>query len=819
MSMKMKGKACILQDLAQLMVHDPVLKAVWLDVTHQKVSYAFQGGADSAESQQEIEDLLRKHGVGHVPDCHKDDAWNAVCKMCEHGNQEALPAGVRIISMPDAGVMLEKESCPTAPRFWRWNEINWVKLKPRQAAIAQAQQHDHGDHSDHDHDHEHKNEHGHAHGAHDHEHHDWKPQLLSAAICGVLAIAAFIIGRAAGTPSPNQEALSIGLYLAAFISGAWFPAQEVWELLRKRIIDIHFLMLAVGVGAASTGHWGEGAMLLFLFSLSGAMEALAMARTEREIQGLFKEAPKESTQIDTAGNESSINVDAITAGTRLRIRPGEQFPVDAEVLTGSSSADESTLTGESVPVDKSPGDTVFSGTMNTWGIIECAATRPASESSLARIITLIREAQESKAPSQRFTDRFGTGYTYAVLGASGLMFFIWWLGFGIPAFSAPSGDNLGETSAFYRAMTLLVVASPCALVLSIPSAILAGIAAGARGGVLFRGGIAIEKLADITHVAMDKTGTITSGELEVIAVESYPPGREEEVLNTAAALAHQSTHPLSRSIVQHWRAVHPNDSLPATADFRSITGMGIAGEVTGEKMQLGRRDLFAPTWSAMPDLPEIGVTETLIGGDQLHGRILLRDHVRSGSAALLSQLYALGVKVTMLTGDRTESAQKVADEIGLRDFKAELKPEGKVAAIRRWRDQGEHIAMIGDGVNDAPSLAAADVAVGMGLRGSDAVLEQADVILMQDRLGNFHYAYTLSRKARRIIRQNLVISLGVIVILVLGALSSMLPLTLGVIGHEGSTVVVVLNSLRLLFHRKDSEYVSESVTISDQKKP
>ncbi|MCK5806274.1 MAG: cation-translocating P-type ATPase, partial [Lentisphaeria bacterium] len=412
----------------------------------------------------------------------------------------------------------------------------------------------------------------------------------------------------------------------------------------------------------------------------------------------------------------------------------------------------------------------------------------ASESSLARIITLIREAQESKAPSQRFTDRFGTGYTYAVLGASALMFFIWWLGFGIPAFTAPSGDNQGETSAFYRAMTLLVVASPCALVLSIPSAILAGIAAGARGGVLFRGGIAIEKLADITHVAMDKTGTITSGELEVIAVESYPPGREQEVLNTAAALAHQSTHPLSRSIVQHWRAAHPNDALPATADFRSITGMGIAGEVTGEKMQLGRRDLFAPTWSSMPDLPEIGVTETLIGGDNLHGRILLRDHVRSGSASLLRRLYALGVKVTMLTGDRKESAQKVADEIGLHDFKAELKPEGKVAAIRAWRDQGEHVAMIGDGVNDAPSLAAADVAVGMGLRGSDAVLEQADVILMQDRLENFHYAYTLSRKARRIIRQNLVISLGVIVILVLGALSSMLPLTLGVIGHEGSTV-------------------------------
>lgn len=782
--MVMRDKACILQDLAHVMVHDPVLKAVWLDVTHQKVSYAFQGGADSAESQEQIENLLEKHGIGQLPDGQKNNAWDIISEMCEHGSQKALPVGVRMIFMPDAGIMLEKESCPTAPRFWRWNEINWVKLKPRQAAITQAQEHAA---------HAHPPDHGHH-----HEHHDWKPQLLSATICGALAIAAFIVGRDASDPTSNQQALSVALYLAAFISGAWFPAQEVWALLQKRIVDIHFLMLAVGVGAASTGHWAEGAMLLFLFSLSGAMEALAMARTEREIQGLFKDAPKESTRIDSMGNESRIDVDAITAGMHLRIRPGEQFPVDAEVLTGSSSADESTLTGESVPVDKSPGDTVFSGTMNTWGIIECAAQCPASESSLARIITLIREAQESKAPSQRFTDRFGTGYTYAVLGASALMFCVWWLGFGIPAFSDPSG----ETSAFYRAMTLLVVASPCALVLSIPSAILAGIAAGARGGVLFRGGIAIEKLAEITHVAMDKTGTLTSGELEVVSVESFPAGREDEILSTAAALAHQSTHPLSRSIVRHWRAAHPQAELPATVAFRSLTGMGIAGEVDGEKVELGRRDLFDSTWDQMPDLPPVGVTETLIGGGGLRGRILLRDQVRPESVTLLKKLYALGLKVTMLTGDRKESAQKVADEINLRDFQAELHPEGKVAAIRAWRNQGEHVAMIGDGVNDAPSLAAADVAVGMGLRGSDAVLEQADVILMQDRLENFHYAYTLSRKARRIIRQNLVISLGVIVILVLGALSSMLPLTLGVIGHEGSTVVVVLNSLRLLFHRK-----------------
>lgn len=781
----MKIKACILQDLAQLMEKDPLLKAVWLDSSHQKVSYAFQPGVVSDTSEQNIEKLLTRHRDIAIPDCPGEKnhgEWNAICEKCEHGSQHRLPHGIRMITMPDSGVMLEKESCPSAPLFWRWNEIHGIQLKPRQTVLAT--------------DHVHlPREGGGDHHGHVHHHHDWKPQLLSAAICGLLGISAFVIGH---HDSPDLQALSVGLFITSFISGAWFPAQEVWELLRKRIVDIHFLMIAVGIGAAAIGHWAEGTVLLFLFSLSGAMEALAMARTEREIQGLFKEAPKESTQIDDNEQESSIDVDVITQGMKLRIRPGEQFPVDATVLSGSSSADESTLTGESVPVDKTPGDAVFSGTMNTWGMIDCVVERPASESSLAKIITLIREAQDSKAPSQRFTDRFGTGYTYAVLAASTLMFFVWWLGFNTPAFH--STDEL--SSAFYRAMTLLVVASPCALVLSIPSAILAGIAAGARGGVLFRGGIAIEKLAEVTHVAMDKTGTLTSGELEVIQVESFPPGRETEVLTMAATLAHQSTHPLSRSIIHHWRNKHPELNLPETVSFRSLTGMGVSGEIGGQLWQLGRRDLFSTTWKQLPALPEIGVTETLIGGKNLQGRILLRDQIRKESSSLLQQLYTLGLKVTMLTGDRKESTQQVADQMNLHDYKAELHPEGKVTAIRDWRESGETVAMIGDGVNDAPSLAAADVAVGMGLRGSDAVLEQADIILMHDRLENFHYAYTLSRKARQIIRQNLFISLGVIIILVLGALGSFLPLTLGVIGHEGSTVVVVLNSLRLLFHRK-----------------
>lgn len=737
--------------MAHAMMTRPELKAIRIDPAQDKASYAFLGVDDDPDLKAEIESILARHPI--EADLAPDPS--------------SLPAGIRFISLPNAGILLEKDSCPTAPKFWHWKDIPRIRIKARQSTPPP--------------------------GEHAHEL-NWKPRLLSAVLCGGLALTAFLIAHS-NTESPL--ALGTLLYLAAYACGAWYPAIEVWELLRKRILDIHFLMLAVGVGAASIGHWAEGAVLLFLFALSGAMEALAMARTEREIQGLFTQAPKEAVRLDEDGCEHAVDVDAIATGMQLRVRPGEQFPVDATIISGSSSADESSLTGESVPVDKSPGDPVFSGTLNTWGMIDCQAVRAANESSLARIITLIREAQDSKAPSQRFTDQFGTGYTYAVLTASSLMFCVWHFGLGVPAFvTAPE-----ESSAFYRAMTLLVVASPCALVLSIPSAILAGIAAGARGGVLFRGGIAIEKLADVQHIAMDKTGTLTAGELDVVQIESFPPGNEKRVLEMAACLAHQSTHPLSRSILQHWRALHPDSGLPEAAHFRSVNGMGITGTLQHSPIQLGRREMFSE-WDALPPLPEIGVTECLVGNAQIHGRILLRDHVRSESAPLLQQLYRLGLKVTMLTGDRQASAQKVAQEIHLDDFKAELQPEDKVAAIRHWRQQGQQVAMIGDGLNDAPSLAAADVAVGMGLRGSDAVLEQADIVLMHDRLENFHYAYTLSRKAKRIIRQNLVISLGVIIILVIGALSSTLPLTLGVIGHEGSTVVVVLNSLRLLFHQK-----------------
>lgn len=758
--------ACVLHDLAEALAAHPALKAVWLDAANKRVSFAFSPGYETAEARQALQKIVARHQPGEPPDCGSD-SWQVVCEICERGMRRAMPPGIRMVAMPEAGVMLEKESCPTAPRFWRWKQFPWVKIQARQFEPVSPI------------------EEGHE------EEHDWKQAMALAAGCGLATLTGFFLEKFS---SPGLEPYAIPAYVIAFVAGAWHPMHELIELLRKRVLDIHFLMLCVAAGAAFIGHWWEGAVLLFLFSLSGALEELAMARTRRAIRSLFKEAPKEATVVEADGTERTVAVETLESGMIVRVPPGGQFPVDAAIIKGETGVDESTLTGEALPVDKRVGDEVFSGTINTWGAVDCRVLRRPSESALAKIIRLIREAQESKAPSQRFTDNFGSRYTYFVLLFSAAMFFVWWLGFGLEPFVGSEGS----VSAFYRAMTLLVVASPCALVLSVPSAILAGIAAGARRGILFRGGIAIENLSAINRVAMDKTGTLTTGELKLVAIEGTLP--DDQLLARAAALARNSTHPVSRAILAASRQSQAGESsLPEVAGFRSISGMGVEGVIDGNPVRLGRREMFSDAaWLADYDAPPPGVSETLLASADWHGRFLLEDSPRPQSAPLVDSLARQGVAVTMLTGDRAESAQRIAAQVGVTDVLSELKPEGKVAAIRKWREDGQIVAMIGDGVNDAPSLAAADIAVGMGLRGSDAVLEQADVILMHDRLENFLEAYTLSRRARTIIRQNLAVSLGVIAILVLGALGLDLPLTLGVVGHEGSTVVVVLNSLRLL---------------------
>ncbi|MEO7319188.1 MAG: cation-translocating P-type ATPase, partial [Chthoniobacteraceae bacterium] len=508
---------------------------------------------------------------------------------------------------------------------------------------------------------------------------------------------------------------------------------------------------------------------------------------------------KEATVLDASGHESRVPVEELAIGMRLLIKPGEQFPVDAEVIKGATASDESNLTGEAAPVEKKVGDTVLAGTLNLWGAVEALVLRRASQSALQRIIHLIQQAQHLKAPSQRFTDRFGTKYTSAILGLTVVMFFVWWLGFG----HAPFASTPAHRSAFYQAMTLLVVASPCALVLSIPSAVLAAIAWGARRGILFRGGAAVENLAEVSVVAMDKTGTLTTGDLRVEQIESFPPGRELEVARLAYSLERLSTHPLARAITRYGK--QQQLAVFDLTSVESVTGSGLQAQFGSQSVRLGKREWVAEGSSTGSPSPKAadnaGLSEVWLSTLGLTGRIQLRDDIRPQARRVVEKLRQLGLRSVVLTGDHRAAGDHLRAQLAVDEVRAELKPEQKVEAIQSLGGNGRRVAMIGDGVNDAPSLAAADVGVAMGARGSDAALEQAEVVLMHDRLENFLTAYQLSKRARAVIRQNLVISLGTVVVLVSCALWGKIPLTLGVIGHEGSTVLVVMNSLRLLLLR------------------
>ncbi|MGE9290460.1 MAG: heavy metal translocating P-type ATPase, partial [Puniceicoccales bacterium] len=545
-------------------------------------------------------------------------------------------------------------------------------------------------------------------------------------------------------------------------------------------------------------------LLLFLFSLSGALEHFAMYRTHREIGSLVSAAPKKARVAQPDDSFQEIPIGEVEIGQTVQVKPDELFPIDGVLISGNTAADESNLTGESAPVEKETGDKLYSGTLNLWGSVQLEVTRKAQDSSLQKIIRLIHQAQKQRAPSQRFTDRFGTHYTYLVLAATGLVFAGWWLLMDLPPFF---GDE-GTPSAFYRAMTFLVVASPCALVLSIPSAILACIARGARMGVLFRGGAPIEKLAEIDCVALDKTGTLTTGELEVVRAESFPPGNEQKVLETAYSLERSSNHPIARAITRYGEK--NNLGTIEIREFQSISGQGLRAVSDDEVCFLGRRELFAR--GDLADIlkhapePPPSVTEVWVVHRGLIGRILLQDRIRSQSAQVLERFREHRIRTIMLTGDRRSTAEEVGRKLGIEEVRAGLYPEDKVQVIEDLKAEGRKVAMVGDGVNDAPSLAAAYVSAGMGARGSDAALEQSEIVLMNDRIEKFLDAYLLSRKAKSIIRWNLTIALGTVVLMMGTSILGLVPLTVGVIAHEGSTVLVCLNSLRLLFLRLDSEH-------------
>jgi Cd2+/Zn2+-exporting ATPase len=782
---------CLARSVVDTLAEEPALEAVTIDRAHHKISVATLGRTDV--------DRLTARITGKFQAAEAVDSGHACALL--NGKGDCFSCGTPLSDSERQKITIQNDgptttiarvTCPTAPKFWRWRDMPFPKVVQRDVEFLES-----AEHID-----EHINE--------------WKLQLAAAVVCGVLGLTGHFLlsGR-----------WSVAAYVVACLAGGFYPAEEVWERLQKRTIDVHFLMLFVAAGAASIGAWGEGATLLFLFSFSGALEHYALGRTQKEIRSLFRDAPKVATVLEAQGQEREVKVEQLRPGMRLLIKPGAQFPVDGDIAKGSTAADESNLTGEATPVEKKVGDATLAGTINLWGAVEVVVVRAAAESALQKIVTLIKDAQQRKAPAQQFTDKFSTYYTYGVMGLSGAMFFVWWLGFGL----APFGSAVELHSAFYRTMTLLVVSSPCALVLSIPSAVLAAIAWGARHGILFRGGAAVEKLAEVNVVALDKTGTLTTGELRVEKVESFPPGRENEIARLAYSLEKLSTHPLARAITRHGKQQQLEPL--AFEEFESVTGQGLKAKLQGEPVLLGRREWVVAagvppggtavssfklvaglgenpgggtppsTLGGTPDATSAGLSEVWVARGDLLGRVVLRDDIRPQAALVMEEFRHEGLYTVVLTGDRQATAEYLRAELKLDDVRAELKPEQKVAAILELSGQGRKVAMVGDGVNDAPSLAVAHIGVAMGARGADAALEQADVVLMHDRLENFLAAFRLSQRARRIIRWNLFISLGTVAVLVGFALLGKIPLTIGVVGHEGSTVVVVMNSLRLLFGR------------------
>ena len=648
---------------------------------------------------------------------------------------------------------------------------------------------------------------------HDHEHggvFGGKTEVVFSLIAGALTLGGWLVETALSELVPP---VARGLFWAAYFFGGYFAIKEVFEAVRAKRLEIDFLMLVAAAGAGALGEWFEGALLLFLFSLGHALEGYAMGRARRAIEALSELAPKTAIVLRGDGHEEEIPIEQLEVGTRVLIRPNTRVPADGFVVDGQSAVNQAPITGESIPVDKVPVDDipaaeedpgrvndasrVFAGTINGAAALEVIVTKAAADSTLARVVTMVREAQTQQSPTQRFTDRFERIFVPAVLVLVVLCLFAWMV------------VDEPFSASFYRAMAVLVAASPCALAIATPSAVLSGVARAARGGVLIKGGAHLETLGLATIIAFDKTGTLTRGEPRLVDVHVAEGAEREELVRVTSAVERESDHPLARAIVEGLSG-EVGEPAPEAAAVEALTGYGVRGIVADRKVFLGKPDLFRERLSRPLPADVAGAVERLANGgrttvvvatsDRFLGVLGLMDPPRDSAKATLAQLHELGVKRTlMLTGDHQRAADGVADLVGLDEARGDLLPEDKVSAIRELAQNGT-VAMVGDGVNDAPAMAQASVGIAMGAGGSDVALETADVALMADDLATLPFALSLSRASRRVIRQNLWISLGMVAFLIPATIIGFAGIGVAVLLHEGSTVVVVLNALRLLVH-------------------
>ena len=665
---------------------------------------------------------------------------------------------------------------------------------------------------------EHDHPEGDSHGAseeHSHEHggiFGKNTELIFSIICGTLLGIGFGLSFVAVIPAW----VSLVLYIGAYFFGGFFTAKEAVETVAKGGFEIDFLMLVAAIGAAILGEWAEGALLLFLFSMGHALEHYAMNKARKSIAALAELAPK-TALLKKDGKTKEVGIEELSRGDIIVVKPNSKISADGVVVSGNSSVNQAPITGESVPVDKVPVEDVekeysadeeikdenrvFSGTINGNNTLEIKVIKEAKDSTLSRLVKLVNEAQTQKSPTQRFTDKFEKYFVPSVLALVVLLNFAFLV--------------IDETfsESFYRSMAVLVAASPCALAISTPSAVLSGVARAAKSGVLIKGGRPLEDLGVLTALAFDKTGTLTEGKPKLTEVIALQDLNEQELLKIAVAVESLSDHPLAKAVVRDGKERLAGTDVPDATDLEAVLGKGIKASLGGDKVYMGNLDLY----KAMDDSPpsqeieervkslESGGNTTMLirKNDEYIGIIALMDTPRQEAKDTLDQLKKIGIKrMIMLTGDNQKVADAVAKEIGLTDAWGSLLPEEKVDAIKELKEKESKVAMVGDGVNDAPAMANSTVGIAMGAAGSDVALETADIALMADKLETLPFAIGLSRKAKGIIKQNLWMSLGIVALLIPATIFGFANIGIAVLIHEGSTLVVVFNALRLLAYKK-----------------
>jgi len=638
--------------------------------------------------------------------------------------------------------------------------------------------------------------------------HKDKLELGFSIACGVSLGLGFTIDRI----DLADEGVHHIFYLLAYFFGSSFFLEDIFISLRKGKFEIDFLMLVAAIGAAFLDKWSEGALLLFLFSLGHSLEHFAMKRANRSIAALAALSPKMAL-VKRNAELLEVSVEQLKPGDVVVIKPNSVISADGLVIKGESTVNQASITGESMPVDKfarqstanidhQPGEhqRVYSGTMNGNGYLEIEVTRQAKDSTLSKLIRLVNEAREKQSNTQNFTRKFESVFVPSILVFVGLLNFAFLV--------------IDETFAasFYRAITVLVVASPCALVISTPSAVLSGIARGARNGVLFKGGKTIDNLAKVKAIAFDKTGTLTRGEPRITDIIPIGVLESKDLLQIVVSVEQMSDHPLAKAMVKDGLRKLGTAQLPASDSFQSFTGKGVTAKIEGKEVRIGNCEFFGTSISSsiceqLKNLEQQGKTTVLVKmGDDFIGMVAVMDTPREENMKVVQSLKKIGItRITMLSGDNQRVADSVARQIGINDALGNLMPEDKVDAIRQLKKEMKAVAMVGDGVNDAPAMAESTVGIAMGAAGSDVALETADIALMGDKLHVLPFAIGLSRKTREIIRQNIFLSLSVILIMIPVTLFGLASIGPAVLIHEGSTVLVVLNALRLLNYQLETD--------------